>query len=842
MDIRFSYEDQKVALDVRALHLKERLGEPGAAELELFAREAIAPKDLKGKACVVAFGSDLGERAVHGVIFEATAIATVQRGEGRTYRIVMRSALTRLGLGQRRRIFQEKSAPDIVALLFEEGGLGTPKRELSRSYSPRRYVTQYDESDLTFIRRLCEEDGFYFRFEAGEEKDEIVLMDDVSAAPKGLDAPLPLAEEAGLGADKLRAWHGEVVRRRAPGRVVAADYEFRKPALDVKGEAKGGHASEERWEVFKSAARAADPAGAEKQARILLESLRAESLVTTFETSAFVLAPGKRVEVEAEEGHLGSAVPAHELFVVATEHRWAFGKPYDARVTAVPVSVPYRLEPRTLRPKASGIETALVTGAPGDEICADHDGCVRVRFHWDRSGPTDDKSSLPVRVLQPNVAGSMLIPRVGWEVWVGFDGGDPDRPFVLGRAYNAKQPPPVALPANKTMTSWATSSSPGGGGQNSVHFEDGAGRQGVSWNAQSAMVRSIAANETVQTVADEGHSVAGSQTISIGANDDESVTAVRGVQVGSQMLIVGANHEQKTPAAQHTKTGAETVLCAVLMEGVGSPGGALDALKSEAAAAVGGLVPGVGAALGIGMMAKGAYDAYQKGGLSSMFGELGKGALGFLPGGDLANDAIGVVEAGGHAPWQSGDEAAAAKGGQGGGAESSLVGGVAAAAGGGAGGGGGGFRVHQVSGATLELIGGAYTIATGGQSRLTTLGASTIGVGGPHATAAGKVSWLTGGVSTQTTGAYGISAVSILRKARALETTAAGAFASSAKGGYKIKAGGGFTLNCGALKVAGKLVLEAGGTTVTIDGSGLTVKGAKVEFDGDVTCASAHRD
>ncbi len=44
------------------------------------------------------------------------------------------------------------------------------------------------------------------------------------------------------------------------------------------------------------------------------------------------------------------------------------------------------------------VQSAVVTGPPGQEIHADEDGCVRVRFHWDRTGPTDGESSLPVRV------------------------------------------------------------------------------------------------------------------------------------------------------------------------------------------------------------------------------------------------------------------------------------------------------------------------------------------------------------------------------------------------------------------------------------------------------------
>jgi len=40
----------------------------------------------------------------------------------------------------------------------------------------------------------------------------------------------------------------------------------------------------------------------------------------------------------------------------------------------------------------------------------------------------------------------MFWPRVGHEVVVIFEGGDPDRPLIVGSVYNSKNMPPYKLP------------------------------------------------------------------------------------------------------------------------------------------------------------------------------------------------------------------------------------------------------------------------------------------------------------------------------------------------------------------------------------------------------------
>ena len=75
---------------------------------------------------------------------------------------------------------------------------------------------------------------------------------------------------------------------------------------------------------------------------------------------------------------------------------------------------------------------------------------MKVQFPWDRAGHRDESSSVWMRVAQPWSSGtSFFLPRVGQEVIVDFLEGDPDRPIVVGRVFNASDMPPCALPAHK---------------------------------------------------------------------------------------------------------------------------------------------------------------------------------------------------------------------------------------------------------------------------------------------------------------------------------------------------------------------------------------------------------
>src|SRR5579884_2431210 len=100
-----------------------------------------------------------------------------------------------------------------------------------------------------------------------------------------------------------------------------------------------------------------------------------------------------------------------------------------------------------------------------------------VQFFWDRQGKKNENSSCWIRVSQPWAGknwGAMWIPRIGQEVIVEFLEGDPDRPIITGRVYNAEAMPPYQLPDNGTRSTFMSRSSKEGGSANynEIRFED----------------------------------------------------------------------------------------------------------------------------------------------------------------------------------------------------------------------------------------------------------------------------------------------------------------------------------------------------------------------------------
>ena len=122
--------------------------------------------------------------------------------------------------------------------------------------------------------------------------------------------------------------------------------------------------------------------------------------------------------------------------------------------------------------------------------------------------------------------GHQFIPRVGMEVVVVFEGGDPDKPMVLGSLYNGTHPPPFALPGDKTRSGIRTQSSPGGGGFNELCFEDAAGREQVYLHAQRDLDEVVEQNHTLLVRNDELLRVLGNRMDRIEKNLEEQSGAI----------------------------------------------------------------------------------------------------------------------------------------------------------------------------------------------------------------------------------------------------------------------------------------------------------------------------
>ena len=99
----------------------------------------------------------------------------------------------------------------------------------------------------------------------------------------------------------------------------------------------------------------------------------------------------------------------------------------------------FRPERVTPRPVIEGPQTApsvvCPSGAQPEEIHTDEHRPVQGQVPLgSRPGDGRQGATAWMRVSQLQTSGSMMLPRLGWEVTVEFLEGDPDRPIVTGAA------------------------------------------------------------------------------------------------------------------------------------------------------------------------------------------------------------------------------------------------------------------------------------------------------------------------------------------------------------------------------------------------------------------------
>jgi type VI secretion system secreted protein VgrG len=528
------------------------------------------------------------ERKLVGDVVEAEK--TTSSGEEDTEtgaRLVARPRLFRLTQRTDCRIFQKLSARDIATQTLVGGGVPDVDQawKVSESYPEREYTAQYRESDYDFLRRLLSEEGIAFAIDPSSGTDVVVFFDSNLGPIEGAPTiPFGLGDGLHASRDAIAGISQET--STAPGKTHLRDYDFERPRLNLDSKAEGESDAEKALEVYAHPGRFTDAAVGDRYAKVLLESVRARREVVSGTTSTLRLSPGRTFTLEEHPYEpLNQEYLILAVDITYDARRWGgrgeggASPGVRARVhfQAIPTANTAYRPPRLPRAASiPGAQTAVTTGASGQEIHTDKHGRVKVLFPWDRLGKPDDSSSLWIRTTQLPLGGSMLTPRVGWEVLANFVEGDADQPLVFGRLYNAKSPPPYPLPENKTRTSIQTASTPGGGSTNEIRMEDKAGSEEMFMNAsKDASVsagnnatesvgnnetRSIGANQTLSVTDSLAANIGADQSLSVGGNQATKVSTFMVDDVGSHSHSIGGNRDLKAGGDhKRTVTGASTL-------------------------------------------------------------------------------------------------------------------------------------------------------------------------------------------------------------------------------------------------------------------------------------------
>jgi len=553
-------------LAVTAVAGSEALSEPFRFEVDFFATSE-EPIDLEplvaAEACLSLSRPGGAERFVNGVCVRAEHVG-VLAGVAR-YRAVIGPKLLLLDHGRASRVFQERSVPEIVKAVLDEGGV-RHRSAVRGSYQTREMCVRYRETGLEFVTRLLAEEGIAYWFEHEEGGHELVLGDAPGAfGPLAGGDALPYREESAAAGTEEYLFDLRCTQRVKPGKATLRDFDFERPALDVTAEAAEGEGAE----VYEYPGRYTDQATGKRLSQVRLEELRLAAETWTGAGTCARLVPG------SEFGVTGHPRFGARLVAVRVEHEGRqqasagdveeIDDTYRNRFLAIEAGQPYRPRRQRARTGVARSQTATVVGPGEEEVHPDRHGRVKLQFHWDREGKRDDRSSAWVRLAQGWAGagfGATFVPRVGQEVLVRFLEGDPDRPLVCGAIYNGENPVPIQLPEEKTRSTLRTATSPGCGGSNELRFEDAKGAEEVYLHAQrdhAIEVRNdkgqrVLGAEALVVEGDRSQTVHGEQRLRVTLVDTSGIGGNRALEMrGDRTTAVRSSHSEVVGLAQTVK-------------------------------------------------------------------------------------------------------------------------------------------------------------------------------------------------------------------------------------------------------------------------------------------------
>ncbi len=484
------------ALTVTSARGRERVS--GGYSFEVHAHTDLDPKKLAsvlGGPARLVLGPSGKERVVSGIIAGINSVGETRDDFRRSYSFRLVPRWFRLRHRRDSRIFQHSTLEQIVGAVLDTHGVA---HRFQRSHvSPiREYVTQFEETDQTFVQRLLAEAGLFFHFEqpsdanGGADKasatETMVIADEPSSY-------FPIGDERTLRihADRQMVRDDETVHRFSerltlrPESAMFRDYDPGKPGTDLRAVASVGRPSP--CEIYEHGGRHLEAGWDHEQGRAALRLGQARKLaqVSSGTSSCMRLSAGAHFALEDERGggeYDGEYVVTHVSHQVTATA--GHGASYVNSFRVVPRTVAFVPTPKRRR-RVSSCLTATVVGPKGEEIFVNGLGQIMVQFAFDRQGRSDEHSSCWLRVLQAwagSQFGVQFTPRVGMEVLVGFDGGDPNKPVVLGTVANGTHGQPFGL-KDKSKSGIVTKTY-GGVGSNALVFDDAKGKETLELRGQ----------------------------------------------------------------------------------------------------------------------------------------------------------------------------------------------------------------------------------------------------------------------------------------------------------------------------------------------------------------------
>jgi type VI secretion system secreted protein VgrG len=491
--VKFECEAQRDWV-VRTATIEEEVSQSFRIDVSLYTSNDIVLANLLNKEAKlsIVYGSDSCKRYFHGVIASCSFEFLKNIRENiKIIHVQIVHPIFKLSLSTRYRVFQKKSAVDIIDTVFKENFITNVKKNLtSAGKSIRGYCSQYGETDFYFISRLMEEEGIFYFFEYSETSTALILSDKSSSAKKvRTDFAVMSAYSDGIPKvdEVYECYFTESLRIKS---VESGAFNYEK-FKTIRGKAEDvAKASANIGIVENYESHFMEVSEGEKVSKILLESTNCFSSTFRCKSQNPTIAAGIIISVKDN-----AFAELNDVFLVTkikhVINQAEAGLFYENYIECINANVPFRAPFLHPKKRVSGFHPGVVVGPEGEEINVDELGRTEVVPFYPSAKSAE--SSVWARVTQiwaGQKRGTVITPRIGDEVELGYVNGDPDHPVVKGSLYNGINTPPANYPKDrKTALSLYTKSSKGGDEKlyNEIRLDDFKDREEIFIHAQKDM-------------------------------------------------------------------------------------------------------------------------------------------------------------------------------------------------------------------------------------------------------------------------------------------------------------------------------------------------------------------
>ncbi|MCA8183269.1 type VI secretion system Vgr family protein [Burkholderia vietnamiensis] len=379
---------------------------------------------------------------IHGIITEFDEFGT--SNDQTHYRVRLEPKLADLSRGVTSRLFQKQSVDEIVTDTLRHYGYRAGvdfQFQLRDQYKRREYVTQYHETTFAFIRRICTEEGIWFRWEQKKDHAVLVFGDDLDAYSRK-QRTLAYRRDAGLessGADAIKTLDKRT--KRVPEAVRLHDYNHRQAGVSLLVEENAARDDKTTSGIdYSWGEHYETPEEGKRVARRRHEEFLAAQITFKGTGNPFWLEAGEVMRLEPNPSDA-----KHGIFVTSVESHGGRDQSYWVTFEGIPSDRVWRTAMASIsRPAVDGILPARIT-SPGNYKYAylTEQGWYVIKLPFDLDEWSPGGTSRPVRFAKPYSGDNYghHFPLIdGAEVAIVFTDGHPDRPVIIGAMHDSLHP------------------------------------------------------------------------------------------------------------------------------------------------------------------------------------------------------------------------------------------------------------------------------------------------------------------------------------------------------------------------------------------------------------------